>query len=1006
MKPDTRMPRDALPERRVADMRALVVVLATGEGRHLERCVASLRRQTHEAITVACVGTRDVLALPAARAFGEAHVVADDVADICPAANGLGSRWGAFDVVVFIRDDVELAPDAVAQACEGLEASAAGAVGGKVYSADNRELLAEVGMSADRFGTPFSRLEGFELDQAQHDLRRQTLYVSFAFLAIRGPLLEAIGGFDPCMRGRGSDLDLCWRLRLTGEDVVFIPGVRSYMLCEAESDGDGKRRAQRNQLWMVAKNYGPLRAIRFSAEAVLLGLVAALAALAAGRPADARANLAGPGWVFVHLGALWRQRRATQRIRHVRDRSIVRYMLGATARLRLRADIREAQGAGGVAQAAENIAGALGGRWLFVALFMVVFVLLAGRSLLSGPLPAFGRLGPPDMGAAGYLGSVFTPWRDVALGSGAPQPPALFLSGLAGFVALGSVVLAQRILLLFGLCAAAFTCARSLRPMLTFTASRVVAAVVYAFGPLWWNALAHGDLGAVFLAILLPSIAVRFAFLARLAGYGDRKAPMARKCELVLLIAIATASEPAALWPISVMLVGWCVGSILVGGAHRCALVLWDAMQILAGVFVLLLPWSFSLLFGDAALRAFAATPQEIPFFDVIRFNTGRFGAGVLPYGLLILGLLPLVLARGERFAWAARWWAVAILSFFCTWLVGLGFLPSIGRPEVLLASAGLAIAALAGIGVEAIHRDLPELSAGTRQPLSVVLLVVGVVGLLAPLAALPEGRFGQPNVDWRSSLSWQGDAAADDGPFLTVFVGRDVPGDPSRVAGDLDMSIAWPGGPALEDLWMPATTEGARGLEDAVKLVVQGRVPNAGRLLAAYAVRYIAVPHSDVSVSDTLSDALDLRVLQDDAQGIVFENQAWQPMVAGTSAKLPGGTQTPEQLVVSRPPAVEAAWKQAGADSWKGKTAEWLRAQVTFDERFRLQTGAGGETRSAKPERSVGWAMQFESAADQSAKLSLDAGPWRAIVVILAMFAWLAVFVVMIRSRGRRSIA
>ncbi|MCC7076067.1 MAG: glycosyltransferase family 2 protein [Acidimicrobiia bacterium] len=984
-------------ESTAADMEVLVVVLAFAEGVHLDACLASLREQTHAKTTFALVGTAETLAAKPAGAFKDARIEAESAPAICAAANGLADQWEHFDLVVFVRDDVRLAPDAVDQACLAVGETLAGAVGGKVYAADGEDLLVEAGMSADRFGVPFSRLEGFELDQSQYDVRRQTLYSSFAFLAVRGPLLAAVGGFDTVMRGPGNDLDLCWRIRIAGEDIVYTPGVRVWRTAEPRDSEEIRDLAGRNRVWMVAKNYGPLRALLFSVEGVLLALAAALAAMVQGRGEEARHAFSAHGWAIASLRTLLRDRRGTQRLRTVRDGAVVKFMLGATARFRTRSDVREAEGGGGLGRAVANLVRALGGRWLIVAALLVLFLLLAGRHLLTGPLPAFGRLGPPDQSALDYVRSLSGHWQNVSVGSPSPSSPILFLSGLAGFLALGSVQLAQRILLVLGVAAAAWSCARSLRPLLGHTASRVSAAVVYALGPLLWNALADGDLGVVALAVLLPPIARRLACVGGLPAYEDGAPLMRRKLELVALTALACAAEPATIWVVFVVLGGWAAGSVLAGGAHRSVLALWAGVQALAGAFVLLLPWSFSLLQGDGAARAFAAAPTEIPFLDLIRFDTGRFGGTVLAFGLLALALLPLLLARNDQLAWAIRWWGTAIVAFFVTWMVGLGFLPALGRANVLVLPAAFAFAVLAGLGVEAIRRNLPEFQVGVQQPLSVILVLLGVAGLVSPLAAVPAGRFGQPETDWRASLSWQFDLAADEGPFVTVFLGASVPGDPIPIGDDLYISTAAPGGPSLQDLWMPRTTDGAARLADDMALTAAGRVPFAGRLLAAYSVRYIAVGRGEDELVRTLTDALDLTLQQEDDSGILFENKSWRPQVAGTESEVSAASRSPAEEASTPPPPASSGWEFDPPSTWKGKTDTHVRARVTYDGSFRLETD--GE--EIEPEKAGGWAMQFATAPDQDARLVLDAGPLRTIVVVIIALVWIVTLGGMIGLRS-----
>jgi len=56
--------------------------------------------------------------------------------------------------------------------------SNAGILGPKLVSADNPEILLEVGRAIDRFGAPYTGIEPGEVDQEQHDGVRDVFYVT------------------------------------------------------------------------------------------------------------------------------------------------------------------------------------------------------------------------------------------------------------------------------------------------------------------------------------------------------------------------------------------------------------------------------------------------------------------------------------------------------------------------------------------------------------------------------------------------------------------------------------------------------------------------------------------------------------------------------------------------------------------------------------------------------------------------------------------------------------
>lgn len=996
-------------ERSGADYKALVVVLGATGGRYLEGCVASLAAQTHPSITVAYVGTRDAVTLPAARAFGDARVEVESMASVGAAANELVSKADRFDVVVYIRDDSVLGSDAVERACNVMAKTGAGVVGAKVVDADRHDVLVEVGMSSDRFATAYSRLEGTELDQEQYDVTRQTLFVSFAFMAVRAEVLPLVEGFDEAIVGPGAELDFCWRTRIAGYEVLYtsLVNVGQHEVDVLEDPEEHTELVRRNRLRTVLKNYSLGHTLIVGVQAVFLACAQAIAAVLASRKwSDAAVYLKPWSWNMRRLGELRRLRRRVQKARKVNDTAVTRLMLGGTARLRTASDTRVAETGESrgetLGRTLRSMYESVGGGWIAGFLLLVLFILVAGRSLVSGPLPAADALSPPSQSALGLLGNYVAPFRDVELGTRAATPAGQALSGLVGLVAFGSAALAQKLLLFLGIPVAAVMCARSLRPTIRARGPRAIAGVFYALVPLSWNAVAGGDLGVVVLAILMPAICRRMAHLSGFGAYVEDVPPLRRKLELAALLAISTAAEPATFAAVAVVLAGWVLASVLAGGARRCLLVVWDVIQAGVGAFVLLFPWSWELLTGGA-VQAMGGVNAPLGFPAVMRFDTGRVGGTFLVYGVLLAALVPVLVTRGERFAWVTRWWGATLVSFFAAWLLSRGLLPNLATPEVLLVPAMLGVAVLVGWGVDAFRSDMPELRFGMRQPAAFVLIGLGVIGLVAPLAVLPSGRLGLPETDWRKQLTWQLGEAEAAGGFVDLFIGTGVPGQPRPLQGELAYLVTGPGGPDLEDLALPKSNPGIDDLEAVVASIVDAKVPNPGRSLAPYGVRYVIVPTGNDAIAESMAHTLDMKLTfpDDHRNGTIFENLAWRPRVGTVEGgPVPGDSGTGGELAGAGAARSVDAWAQTSRAEWAGTAGGTLSAAIPIDASFRVE--AEGSP-ALKPEVAYGWAMQFpDTPYVDDARLVLHAGPWHVLAVVVGLLAWIVVLGGTIGMRGR----
>lgn len=163
-------------------------------------------------------------------------------------------------------------------------------------------------------------------------------------LLLRGTVLRAIGGFDPTFFMYVEDVDWCWRARLAGHEVYYVPSATAVHdwhgdmaaagkpnVTEAEevvAEREGRRRAmvERNRLQAVWKNYERAR-LRRVWRAIRDHDRGRLEALAnhvkhGAGPMAARvleAVQAAHRWCRRHtLGLRWRRWR-TQKLRRVAD---------------------------------------------------------------------------------------------------------------------------------------------------------------------------------------------------------------------------------------------------------------------------------------------------------------------------------------------------------------------------------------------------------------------------------------------------------------------------------------------------------------------------------------------------------------------------------------------------------------------------------------------------------------------------------------------------------------
>ncbi|MBO4665149.1 MAG: glycosyltransferase family 2 protein [Bacteroidaceae bacterium] len=112
----------------------------------------------------------------------------------------------------------------------------------------------------DQYGYPFCRgriLGTVEEDKGQYDDVCSVLWATGAALLVRASDWRESGGLDERFFAHMEEIDLCWRLRTMGKDIVCIPQSTAYHLGGATLNQGNPRKTFlnfRNNLLMLYKN--------------------------------------------------------------------------------------------------------------------------------------------------------------------------------------------------------------------------------------------------------------------------------------------------------------------------------------------------------------------------------------------------------------------------------------------------------------------------------------------------------------------------------------------------------------------------------------------------------------------------------------------------------------------------------------------------------------------------------------------------------------------------------
>ena len=943
-------------------------------------------------------------------------------------ANTILDHPGLGPYLLICHDDVALAPDCIRRLIEETLRSNAGVVGPKLLDWDDPNRILHVGLGADKTGLVSDLAEPGEYDQEQHDAVRDVFAVPGAATLIRTDLFEALQGFDEAMLVQGEDLDLCWRAHALGARVLVNPAATARHredLTTRIVGADRDRFSRRHRIRSMLSNYGLGHTIRVVPQALMASLVNTVLALFQGRLSIIADIFAAWMWNLRRLPQIRRRRKHLSSIRQVGDAEVRALQLpgfeGLQAWRRRRADRFGATELDpddpATVQAAADRR-----RWLQIAVLVwagVAAVLVFGsRSLISGGVPVFNEFaGFPD-GPSPLISEWTTTWRSTGVGTDAPSSLLHALLGIGGIALFGQMGILRLLVTVGMLGVGALGAFRLMQPFRILPA-QLVAMVVYVAAPLPYNALHGGSWSGLVAYGAMPWIAKRLATAAGIPPFGEPDSrPLRRLADtavVAVVVAAAALIEPLLAGSIVVLALGWIVGGLAtrrVVGLGRLVIV---SIGALIFGFVLLMPASLGLVRGDATWSLVGGTAStndtQFTLSQLFRLATGPHGDSLVGWALLVLPALSLVLAFGQRLAWAARCWIVIVISVSLAWLAEQNdFEYAIGNPHVLLAPAAVSLAFAAGVAAIAFQRDLRRYRFGWRQLVPFVAVVAMIASAGAGLGGALDGRWQVVDDGYEGVFSFFDDKAPAHSRALWIGDADVLPVEGWAYDDQLTFALTHARSPTVLDQSPGNADATTHEVRDVFEDTLSGASSRLGQRLALYGVRYIIVVEAnapapfdsisravDSDLKSRLSEQLDLVRLEVRPGATIYENRAYVPTVSSfapgaLAAAVEGGPPTDFALALPVSTSVR---------SFQGPVQPGdIYVAAPVESNWTLRVDGAGQDRL----QVLDWAQVF--AVDQQGTAALtysnDQGMWLAGIAQLVV--WFGVITVLVLGRRRRT--
>ncbi|MFI5045417.1 MAG: glycosyltransferase [Acidimicrobiia bacterium] len=942
-------------------------------------------------------------------------------AGFAAAANEALSIVQGATFLLMCHDDVVLGPSTVRVLVEEAYRSNAGIVGPKLVSADDPEVLLDVGRAIDRFGAPFTGIEPGEVDQEQHDGVRDVFYVTTATMLVRVDLFTELSGFDPATFPGSEDLDLCWRARLAGARVLVAPDARVAHREAADdrtsADRPDELALARTRVRVLFTSYSLPTLLWLVPVGVVVGAVEAIGHLLTGHVRRARAEI--DAWVsnLIHVRRWRASRRRAQRLRHIHDRDLRELQVGSVTRLsaffshHLRDDDRLHSFGSRGRVAVDSVSDGVRTPAAVAFAVFLALVLLGSRDLISQGVPSIGTM--VTWPSVGSLFDAFgSAWRYTGLGSAAPQPALPAVMGAMGTVLLGGVGLARTLVVVLAMPLGAFGAYRLARRVVQLRGPALAAGLAYGINPVARNAIAEGRLGPLVLFAMLPLLLSQLVGIAQLSDGAPRPAS-GRLLRFALLLAFTTAWFPLAPLYVVLAVLAVVVVSPLTGDAGRSLRAFGTVLLGTVMTLVLLFPWPLAYVDGndDRVALGFVFRPV-LDLSQVLRFNTGPAGSGWAMWGLLVAAAVPLFLATGSRLAWATRGWALALAGWAVVW-VPTRFFPdvSVPAPEAGLVVAALGIALALGIGVSVLVDGIRSFHFGWRQPAAIIGGVAVLLPMLGFVADTLGGRWGAPDRDWSQTTLAFTATLADRGQFRMLWVGSPdvLPLDPVVLSSGTAYTLTRNGPGDATELLRAPEHDADQVVDRSITLAEDGLTNRLGRLLAPAGVRYVVMPTSQgrgggahaaasPALRIALENQLDLARLSTDGGLVLYENLAWIPLAAVVTD--PAADDVPTGAVA--PVAAALGTDVASAAKPLGGNVD--NGIVLWGEAYNHSWEASGRDGALRHVRTFGWANGYPvTRAEGDVSLAFTEQWARWAMLGVALLVWIAVAIWWWRSRAPR---
>jgi GT2 family glycosyltransferase len=246
--------------------------------------------------------------------------------------NNEGIKRARGEIICLLNNDVKVSPDFLEIIVREFSANPnMSACQPKVLDLNHPDQFEYAGASGgyiDKYGYPFMRGRLFftvEEDKGQYNNTQEIFWSTGACFFVRRSVLDKIGILDEDFRMHMEEIDLCWRMHLTGLKIYCVPEAKVWHKGGGTLSTDNPRKIYwnfRNNIFLLVKNLEMFNLFRIMLFRLVLDGIAITRELLKGELKSALAILQGYGWIVMNISLIRRKRRETQSLRQIRDSEV------------------------------------------------------------------------------------------------------------------------------------------------------------------------------------------------------------------------------------------------------------------------------------------------------------------------------------------------------------------------------------------------------------------------------------------------------------------------------------------------------------------------------------------------------------------------------------------------------------------------------------------------------------------------------------------------------------